>query len=114
MRSFFTVIVSVLTVAAVTSASANPYQYERDLFEQDFQQRDLYQRNAIEKGLYEREMYERAMFERELALRDMDPTRTINVARAISSATFQSDVAGVYRSKPALTISVADSSRSRY
>ena len=94
MRSFLTGVLSVLSVAAVTTAYANPSQWERDTFERALQQRDLFQRNAMERDLYERQMYERAMFERDLARRGMEPTRTLNIPRSISSPALQSDVIG--------------------
>ena len=101
MRSFFTFVVSVLSVAATASVYADPNQRDRNLFERELQRRDVVARNLIERGLYEREMLDRRMFERELALRDLYPTRTLNIPRAITSAEVQNDVMG--RSIAALT-----------
>ncbi|MCJ1400077.1 hypothetical protein MMC11_003280 [Xylographa trunciseda] len=92
MRSFFTTVLSVLSIAAITSAYADPNQRDRNLFERELQRRDVVARDLIERGLYEREMLDRRMFERELALRDLYPTRTLNIPRAITSAEVQNDV----------------------
>jgi len=92
MRSFFTTIISVLSAAAIASAYANPNQRDRNLFERELQRRDIVARNMIERGLYEREILDRRMFERELALRDLYPTRTLNIPRALTSTEVQTDV----------------------
>ena len=102
MRSFLTLAISVLSVAAAVSAYADLNQRDRNLFERELQRRDVAARNLIERGLYEREMLDRRMFERELALRDLYPTRTLNIPRAITSAEVQNDVMG--RSTAVLTL----------
>ena len=94
MRYISTVFFSALSVATIASAYADPNQRDRDLFERELQRRNILTRDLIERGLYEREILDRRMFEHELALRDLYPTRTLNIPRAITSAEVQNDVMG--------------------
>ncbi|MCJ1288014.1 hypothetical protein MMC26_007367 [Xylographa opegraphella] len=92
MPSFCTLLISVLSVAAAVAAYADPNQRDRNLFERELQRRDVVARKLIERGLYEQELMDRRMFERELALRDLYPTRTLNIPRALTSTEVQNDV----------------------